>query len=336
MKRVESCSDCTLLQMEYILSSKKIRDSNVSWCDESALGAKMKNDKEIKLDLGLKHMRIGKRRKLAVARALAVILGYLCLTATASWGQEAMRYYQLGLKSSLAKEKVKYFSKALQLDPTLAEAYRKRGAHYFFQGKLDKAIEDFTRVIELKPCSAAAYQMRGVAYLKKGHPEGLLAELNRLALKYTDLGVPESADVLLSADGDLTRAIELNPHMVSAYAYRAEVHRLRGRTSDAIRDCSMAVRLRGDSLSVARAYATRAKLYRQAGQKELSEADYRRSVALDPFTPDYPPLHVPLMLGYSANGADLESIRWAGLLGILILSFVVVFRLSVQAPKKKD
>ena len=273
---------------------------------------------------------------LAVARTLAAILGYLCLTATPSRGQEAIKYYELGLNSGLAKEKIKYFSKALQLDPTLAEAYRKRGAHYFFQGKLDKAIEDFTRVTELKPYSAAAYQMRGVAYLKKGHPEGLLAELNRLALKYTDLGVPESAAALLNASRDLTRAIELNPHMVSAYSYRAEVYRLRGRIREARRDCSTAIRLRGDSLSIARAYATRAKLYGQMGQKELSQADYRRSVALDPFTPDYPPLHVPLMLGYSANGADLKSIRWAGLVGILILSFVVVFRLSVQAPEKKD
>jgi tetratricopeptide (TPR) repeat protein len=282
-------------------------------------------------------MRLGKRRNLALARLLAALFGAgLFLTATTSWGQEAIRYYELGLKSSLAKDKIHYFSKALQLDPSLAEAYKKRGTHYFFQGKLDKAIEDFTRVTELKPCSAAAYQMRGVAYLKKAHPEGLLAELNRLALKYTDLGVPEPVDVLLHASRDLTRAIELNPHMVSAYSYRAEVYRLRGRITEAMDDCSTAIRLQGGSLSTARAYVTRAKLHRQAGQKELSEADYHRSVALDPFTPDYPPLHVPLMLGYSANGADLQSIRWAGLLGILILTFVVVFRLSVQAPKKND
>jgi len=277
-----------------------------------------------------------KRKSMAVSRVLAAILAYVCLTAIPSWGQKAARYYQLGLQSSQAKDKIEYFSKALELDPNLAEAYGKRGAHYLFQGKLDQAIQDFTRVIELKPRSAAAYQMRGVAYLKKGRPEGLLAELNRLALKYTDLGVPESAAALLSATRDFSRAIELDPQLVSSYSYRAEVYRLRGRTSEAMRDCSTAIQLRGDSLSTAKAYGTRAKIYRQMGHKELFEADYRRSVALDPFTPDYPPLHVPLMLGYSANTSDLQALRWFGFLGILILTLVVIFRLTLQAPRKKD
>jgi tetratricopeptide (TPR) repeat protein len=281
-------------------------------------------------------MKKQKRKNLPVTRVLAAVLAYLCLTAALSWGSEAVKYYHLGLQSPQANEKIEYFTKALELDPNLAEAYEKRGTHYFFQGKLDSAIEDFTRVIVLKPHSAAAYQMRGAAYLQKSHPQGLRAELNRLALKYTELGVPESTEALLNATEDLSRAIELNPQLASAYSYRAEAYRLRGRTTEAIGDCTTAIQLRADSPSTAKAFATRAKIYRQTGQKELADADYHRSVELDPFTPDYPPLHVPLMLGYSANTVEPKAMRLFGFLGILILLLVVMFRLTIQAPTKKD
>ena len=290
----------------------------------------------IKPNAGCIRVMNGTRKNLAVKGVIAATLGYLCLMVTPSWGQDAIKYYNLGLKSSLASEKIEYFSKALELNPTLAEAYEKRGIHYFFKGQLEDAIQDYTRAIRLKPHNAANYQMRGVAYFKKAHGEGLMAEINRLALKYTNLGVPESTEILSMAIDDFSSAIELNPQLVSAYSYRAEAYRLRGRISEAMRDCTTAIELQGDSRTAARAYATRAKIYRKLGNRELSEADYRRSVVLDPYSPDYPPLHVPLMLGYSANTAGLKTVGRLGLIILLVLTCVVIFRLNLHAPKKRD
>ncbi|KPK14905.1 MAG: hypothetical protein AMK69_28115, partial [Nitrospira bacterium SG8_3] len=53
---------------------------------------------------------------------------------------EAMDYYNQGLKGSMTRKKIAFFTKALQLDPKLAAAYEQRGLLYYFQGKYDKVI----------------------------------------------------------------------------------------------------------------------------------------------------------------------------------------------------
>ncbi|MGD9037811.1 MAG: tetratricopeptide repeat protein [Syntrophobacterales bacterium] len=263
-------------------------------------------------------------------------LACLCLTAAAAWGQDAVELYERGLRSSLAYKKIAYFSKAIQLNPNLADAYEKRATHYYFQEKLDRAIQDYTKVIELKPGSVNAYLLRGLTYLKKGHGEGLVAEVNRLALRYAGLGEPEDSKALKSAIDDFSYVIELDPRVAAAYSYRAEAHRLMGMIDEAIRDSTTAIQLRADQKSTAYAYATRAEIYRQLGQNELYKADLRKSVELDPYSPDYPPLHVPLMLRYSVNTAPLKTVSWLGLLGIIILTFVLIFRVTLRAPEKRD
>jgi len=260
----------------------------------------------------------------------------LFLTAAAARAQDAVELYNRGLRSSLAYKKIAYFTKALQLNPNLAEAYEKRAIHYYFQEKLDKAIQDYTRVIELKPDSLNAYLGRGLACFKKGHGEGLIAEINRLALRYTGLGKPEDSKALERAIEDFSYVIELNPRQAAAYSYRAEAYRLLGMIDEAIRDSTTAIQLRGDQKSTAYAYATRAEIYRRLGQNELYKAYLSESVELDPYTPDYPPLHVPLMLRYSVNIASLKTVSWLGLLGIIILTFVLIFKLTLRKPEKRD
>ena len=269
-------------------------------------------------------------------RIAVATLAYLCLTATVAWAQDAVELYNRGLRSSLAYKRIAYFTKALQLNPNLADAYEKRATHYYFQEKLDKAIQDYTRVIELKPDSVNAYLLRGLACLKKGHGEGLIAEINRLALRYTGLGEPEDSKALERAIDDFSCVIELDPRLAAAYSYRAEAYRLIGMIDEAIRDSTTAIQLRGDQKSTAYAYATRAEIYRRLGQNELYKVDFRKSVELDPYSPDYPPLHVPLMLRYSVNTAGLKTVSWLGLLGIIILTFVLIFKLTLRAPEKRD
>jgi len=48
---------------------------------------------------------------------------FLMLSALPVHGENAMDYFNLGLKSTITRTKIKYFSKALDLDPMLAEAY---------------------------------------------------------------------------------------------------------------------------------------------------------------------------------------------------------------------
>jgi hypothetical protein len=39
------------------------------------------------------------------------------------YGENAMDFFNLGLKSTVTRTKIKYFSKALELNPMLAKAY---------------------------------------------------------------------------------------------------------------------------------------------------------------------------------------------------------------------
>jgi tetratricopeptide (TPR) repeat protein len=245
-----------------------------------------------------------------------------------------MEFYNRGLKSFLAYKKIEYFTKAIQLNPNLTEAYEKRAIHYYLQWQFDKAIQDYSKVLELKPRATNAYLMKGLAYFKKEYGEGYSTEIKNLAFHLSKQEVPEFSKSLERAIDNFSYAIDLDPQLASAYSYRAKAYRIKGMLEEAVRDSNMVIQLRRDQQSTARAYATLAKIHRKLGQDELSEANYRKSVELDPYSPDYPPLHVPLIYPCVSDTPTLEIISRLGLVGIIILALVVIFKLTLPAPKK--
>ena len=44
----------------------------------------------------------------------------------------ALEYFDMGLKTSMAYKKTNYFTKAIELNPRLAPAYEERGWNYYF------------------------------------------------------------------------------------------------------------------------------------------------------------------------------------------------------------
>jgi tetratricopeptide (TPR) repeat protein len=232
-------------------------------------------------------------------RILIALITYMMVATSAAWAQDAMYFYKRGVESNLANKKISFFTKALELNSNLVEAYEKRGLHYYFQRRYDKAIQDYTKVIELKRDRAQAYRMRGSSYLKKGVPE--------------------------SAIEDLSRAIDLDPKVAIAYGDRAEAYRLAGMPGEAVHDSTMAIDLRGDERTTAKAYATRAKAHLQLGHQEQSDSDFDKSVQLDPRY---------VLIRYLSGATNLEGVRRMGLMGIIAICFVGIFQLSLRAPKK--
>ena len=66
---------------------------------------------------------------------------------------------------------VEDLSKAIALQPDLADAYIERGDVYTQVRRLPDAITDFTKAIELAPQSARAYAMRAEARMKATPPK---------------------------------------------------------------------------------------------------------------------------------------------------------------------
>jgi len=227
---------------------------------------------------------------------------FLMLSALSVYGENATDYFNRGLKSTFTRTKIKYFSKALELAPNLTEVYEKRGVLYFFQGKYDNVIQDFQTYIELSPPKAEAYRMLGMGYLKSGdYP---------------------------SAIYNFTRAIEIDSKQANAYSNRAEAHFLSGNYDQTILDSTKAIGLDGDPRDIADAYRTRAKAFRKTDRNELSAADIRSSWQIDPRYAYY----YRALYGY----ANPQSMRKAGLIGVIGIAFLLLFKFKLKPPEKDD
>lgn len=64
-------------------------------------------------------------------------------------------------------EAISEFTKAIELEPELAQLYYNRGNAYTKKGSYDEAILDYTRAVELKSDFTDAYNNRAVAYYYK-------------------------------------------------------------------------------------------------------------------------------------------------------------------------
>jgi len=216
-----------------------------------------------------------------------------------AYGDSALEYFNLGMQSSMAYKKIEYFTKALELNPRFAPAYEKRGLFYFFQGKYDKVIEDLTRFIRLVPDKADVYRMLAMAHLKV-----------------------ENYDKAIE---NFDTAIQLDPEMSAAFCYRAEALRLSGKPMEAIQDATIGIELQGDARTISDAYKTRGRAYQEMGQEDLADADFKKTVELDPRL---------IIYRYFASSASLEGMRNAGLVGMIAIAFVLIFGFKLKPPNK--
>jgi len=235
-------------------------------------------------------------------RKIICFLLFFMLLALPVHSENATDYFNLGLKSTSTRTKIKYFSKALELAPNLTEAYEKRGMLYYFQGEFNNVIEDFRTFIELSPPKAEAYRMLGMGYLKSGdYP---------------------------SAIYNFTRAIEIDSKNASAYANRAEAHFLSGNYDLTVLDSTRAIELGGDPRGIADAYRTRAKAFRKTDRNDLSAEDIRSSWKIDPRYAYY----YKALYGY----ASPEGMRKTGLIAVIGIAFLLLFKLKLKPPEKDD
>jgi tetratricopeptide (TPR) repeat protein len=230
------------------------------------------------------------------------LLAFFLLCVPAVHGENAMDYYNLGMKGSSTRKKIEHFTKALQLNPKLAAAYEKRGLLYYFQGKYDRVIQDYNKYLDLEPAKAEAYWMLGMGYLKSENYE---PAINNFSL-----------------------AIHMEPGNLKAYAYRAEAYRLTTKDEKAYLDANKAIELRGDLRAKSDAYRTRAKLYWKIGRNELAAADVKSSWQIDP--------RVPRWWTHFLNYASPEELRSIAPFFIIALVFVLIFGLRVKPPEKDD
>lgn len=97
---------------------------------------------------------------------------------------------------------IEEYTRVLQYDPNLYQAYLHRGRLFWLKGDLKKAMEDLSRAVSLEPGVAYTYVLRGDLYWEMGDVE--------------------------SARTDYSRALEISPRYLEALKRR---DRLEGKAS---------------------------------------------------------------------------------------------------------
>ena len=132
----------------------------------------------------------------------------------------AERQYVLGRSRALGGNyagAIVDFTKAIEINPRHAAAYRARSEAYLAKGDYDGAIADYTKIIEMDPQETFNYLYRGRAFHRKG-------DYNR-------------------AIADYTKIVEISPRFTGAHYDRGRAYEAQGRSAEAISDYRRALEI---------------------------------------------------------------------------------------------
>jgi len=195
----------------------------------------------------VREVPVGKPIEMRVLRGGTI----LSLAPIVSEPPRSIADYERGLENfqkGLYDQAITDFTKALGVDPSMADSHLYRARAYEKKEKYDQAIADYTRVIQLDPRPLTSYINRGYIYQK---------------MKLYDQAIK-----------DFSKAIEMEPKMAPLYADRARVYFLKGLYDQAIADCSKALELL-PTMDIA--YHMRADSYNRKGMKREEMADVERA-----------------------------------------------------------
>ncbi len=212
-------------------------------------------------------------------------------------------------------EAIECYSRALELDPSLANVYESRGSAHLSGREYGLAIDDLSKVLELDPDNVSVYYPRGaclkrsVAYTAKGEHGLADADFSKVLRVAPDsAGVYFQRGILHTFIGkheraiaDLGKAIELSPDFARAYFVRGEVHLGTKNYNQAIEDFSKFLELNPDysgTYTIAgsgfggcdpiypEAHNKRGYAYTLVGKLDLAINDFSKALELKPNNPD--------------------------------------------------
>ena len=143
------------------------------------------------------------------------------------------------------------YDEAIRLKPEYAEAYSNRGAVLKELNRFDEALASYDKAISLKPDYAEAYSNRGI----------VLKELNRLD------------EALASYD----KAISLKPEYAEAYSNRGVVLKELDRLDEALASYNKAISLKPDFAEV---YSNRGVVLKELDRLDEALASYDEAIGL--------------------------------------------------------
>ena len=136
--------------------------------------------------------------------ALALLVGPLAAavpgTALAqSSAEDAYNMARDALQRSDYQTAVDAFSRAIGMDPNLAQAYVGRATAYVYEGNVQQAIADFNQALQLDPNMPEALYNRGVLRAQSGDAQGAIRDLQQAANLFRQRGDEVTAGLVSQA-----------------------------------------------------------------------------------------------------------------------------------------
>jgi len=210
--------------------------------------------------------RRSEHRVRGLLAAAVTLLGLLPQTILARTSpdrrDESLRYFRLGqvqLGQGKTMQAIESLDKALKLDPDNSEAHYVLGYIRYQQSEYKPAEKEFRKAIKINPYYTDAHNHLGLVYRETRDYDKALAEF-QAALNDKSYKTPEMI------------------HLNIGHLYLA-----RGMFPEAIASFQKAVTL---SPGYVRGHLGLGTAYARAGQKELSDKELRKVVALGPGSPE--------------------------------------------------
>jgi len=247
-------------------------------------------NKALAIDPNLEEAKLDKRKAEAKLKELQTALS-------------ASDYFQMARKTNDFREKVRLYSKVIQLKPNHAAAYNNRGWAKYKLGSYEEGIKDATKSLSLER-NEYTYHTRGACYMNLGRYKEAIGDFDRalaIAPDFEDAREDkERAQEKLNNQSQLTakdyfemalntsnlytkvrlytKALKLDPNYAAAYNNRGWSKYLLGRYGEAINDANKALALERDPNT----YHTRGAAYMGLGQYNKAIADFNRALEIDP------------------------------------------------------
>jgi tetratricopeptide (TPR) repeat protein len=223
---------------------------SVPWVDLSVWHGKITDPRLAEIAAGVRRIvgseGIAQQRELAArARESSHAKQFMALAGSAS--AEARDHYDRGFTRRLKEDfagAIADCSKAIEIDPGYAQAYKTRAIAYYQRQEYERAIDDLTKLIEIEPGYFGGLSLRGLARVRCKDYERAIPDFNRAIALETEHagtyygrglanhGIKAYDAAIASYSEAIEKALEVGGVPARYYFYRAQAYEERGLVED--------------------------------------------------------------------------------------------------------
>jgi len=201
----------------------------------------------------------------------------------------ALYWFEKGYSAENTDQQIQFYSKAIDLDPEMTEAYNNRGNIYQGLGNENEALKEYDKAISLDPYYAPVYINRGNTYqnlgdydkaIKDYHSAVMLAPDNAQAFLYRGMCYKNMGQYL-AAIQDFAKVQKMNTtkkNLVMALYYSGSCFYKMKKFDQALRDFDRVLELDPDYVSV---YIQRGDIYRYLKDFNHAILSYDKAMEID-------------------------------------------------------